>query len=312
MNYEKSHNLLLHTIHYNLKKISELYLDEQEQIFEQHQANHKSVYVFTDAPYELKLTFNHHPDIVVREETHRLLDLLYPVLPLARENFPEFKYLFDWIEQSKPDGEMNPESCWCLGCKGNRLIQFEERPSLGVAPAIVPLGEYVPASDFKLAKDHIKEEDERSEADFEKYLHDEVCSINGNPCCKPCKEKLHGDFDLQEKLQQAWRDYRKKEDNQIIKKLMQWSSDLFNCDKVGFKFKELFDGFQAGNVELFYDEGKDWRDRSPDVFDKYLFHVTITHTNFDEVMAKHTPLAKAWFEKIKNEEMLSPSQERNK
>ena len=120
--------------------------------------------------------------------------------------------------------------------------------------------------------------------DFEKYLHDEVCSIDGNPCCKPCKDKH-------------------KEENQIIKKLMQWSNDLFNSDKVGFKFKELFDGYQAGDVELFYDEEKDWRDRSPDVFDKYLFPETITHKNFDEVMAKHTPLAKEWFQRCKNADM---------
>jgi|GEM_PF-4386955 hypothetical protein len=302
MNYEKSHNLLLHTIHYSLKKLNELWLKEQEFNFEADRKYAELVKHCLDNPeekpaplYENFIYSDYNEEFAqsikqLIEERHELLDLLYPSLSIARVNFPIFKYLFDWIEQSKPDGSMNPESCWCLGCKQNRLILFEERPSLGIAPAIVPLnfhGFNIPPSDFKLAKDMptLEEENEQKKKDaFQKYLHDEVCSLAGNPCCKPCKDKH-------------------REDNQIIKKMMNWSNDLFNSDKVAFIYKELCDGYQAGDVKLVYHEDKDWRDRSPDLHDKYLFPETLTHANFDEVIAKHTPLAKEWFERCKNENL---------
>jgi len=224
MNYEKSHNLLLHTIHYSLKKLNMLYSMEKTFIMQQENKYFGLVDNYLDNPCEELprpyegFTYSWKgldadARLEWKSEVNKLLDILYPVLSIARQNFPTFKYLFDWIEQSKPDGEMNLDMCWCLGCKGNRLIQFEERPSLGIAPAMVPLGNgvNVPPTDFKLAEDHIKEEDDREEANFQKYLHDEVCSMNGNPCCNPCKKK--NDIEEQDRLQQVWREDRAKEMN---------------------------------------------------------------------------------------------------
>lgn len=197
MNYEKSHNLLLHTIHYNLKKLNQLYHKQLLEAFDK-QSNYASeVEKYLDNPIEKlpPLYENWIPEETQDEKYAKIerdaectwiLETLYPVLPLARENFPRFKYLFDWIEQSNTDGSMNPESCWCLGCKGNRTILFEERPSLGIAPAPELLYgiNHAPAW-FKLTKNMPCEEDMISQ----KYLHENICSEVDKPACIVCKEK---------------------------------------------------------------------------------------------------------------------------
>jgi len=136
-----------------------------------------------------------------------------------------------------------------------------------------------PATYVEPEPDNLEDDEE-----FQKLMHEKLCINLKKALCKPCEDKH-------------------REDNQIIKKMMNWSNDLFNSDKVAFIYKELCDGYQAGDVKLVYHEDKDWRDRSPDLHEKYVFNETITHANFDEVIAKHTPLAKEWFERCKNEDL---------
>ncbi|HTJ49080.1 MAG TPA: hypothetical protein VL443_06460 [Cyclobacteriaceae bacterium] len=265
MSYEKSHNLLLHTIHYNLKKLNRLYFNHQakwatfiDNYLESPEM--KSPGLFENFPCE-------SIDLV-----HEELYTLYPVLPIARENFPDFKYLFDWIEQSKPEGSMNLESCWCLGCKNNRLIMFEERPSLGIAPAIVPLGASgitPPPSDFKLAKDMPPQD----EIDHQLYLHNDMCVPENLPICKACRDKQYS---------------QKK----IVDRLINWSTGYFGED-VGFIYHERADGYEVYDVSLIYKESKD----------RYCFGTAINNQNFDQVLASHHDRAKSWFERCKNADM---------
>jgi hypothetical protein len=141
MIYEKSHNLLLHAIYYEIKRLNGLYFTEMSERFrESTRAHNNRLEHLADPNLKSPLPLFFEKTRFLEQTELDSFEFMFPLLDVARESFPEYNTLFDWIATKKNANSVYGESCWCLGCKRNREIFFEERPEFGLPPAMVPIG----------------------------------------------------------------------------------------------------------------------------------------------------------------------------